>query len=250
VITRARLQLVTAHDERALALLAFGAVEPAVAAVWVLRDTVPSLAAAELFLGSGLELVCDRLHLPRPFPQTHPAYVLVECAATRDPTDEMAEAVAGLDDVTDVAVADRGRFELLWSYRERHTEAINLLGPPHKLDVTLPAGRLAAFVEAIPGVVAGVDPAASTWLFGHVADGNIHVNITGPAPDDETTDGAVLACVAELGGSISAEHGIGTAKKPWLHLNRSPGELALFRSIKDALDPAGVLNPHALLPDR
>ena len=156
----------------------------------------------------------------------------------------------GLAGVADVAVADAGRHELLWSYRERHTEAINLLGPPHKLDVTLPAGRLAAFVEAVPAVVAGADPAARTWLFGHVADGNIHVNITGPAPDDERTDDAVLAYAAGLGGSISAEHGIGTAKKRWLHLNRSPAEVDLFRAIKAALDPAGVLNPHVLLPDR
>jgi FAD/FMN-containing dehydrogenase len=98
--------------------------------------------------------------------------------------------------------------------------------------------------------VAAADPDASTWLFGHVADGNIHVNITGPAPDDERTDDAVLDHVARLGGSISAEHGIGTAKKRWLHLNRSPAEVDLFRAIKGALDPAGVLNPHVLLPER
>ena len=155
----------------------------------------------------------------------------------------------GLADVIDVAVADPGRYEVLWSYRERHTEAINLLGPPHKLDVTLPAARLAQFVQDVPSVVAAADPAASTWLFGHVADGNIHVNITGPAPDDERTDDAVLGYTARLGGSISAEHGIGAAKKRWLHLNRSDAEVELFRAIKAAFDPAGVLNPHVLLPD-
>jgi FAD/FMN-containing dehydrogenase len=249
VITGARLRLVPAHAERAVALLAFGGVADAIEAVWALRARVESLAAAELFLGSGLELVCAELGLPRPFGSTHAAYVLVECASSRDPTLELAEAVSELASVEDVAVADPGRRELLWWYRERHTEAINQLGsPPHKLDVTLPASRIAEFVERVPDVVAAVDPEASVWLFGHVADGNIHVNITGPAPDVETTDEAVLTYVASLGGSISAEHGIGTAKRAWLHLNRSPAELALFRSIKSALDPTGVLNPHVLLP--
>ena len=56
----------------------------------------------------------------------------------------------------------------------------------------------------------------------------------------------MLRLVAELGGSISAEHGIGTAKRPWLHLNRSPAEIAALRAIKAALDPAGILNPHVL----
>ena len=60
---------------------------------------------------------------------------------------------------------------------------------------------------------------------------------------------AVLRLVARLGGSISAEHGIGTAKRAWLHLNRSPAEIAAFRAIKAALDPAGILNPHVLLPE-
>jgi FAD/FMN-containing dehydrogenase len=76
----------------------------------------------------------------------------------------------------------------------------------------------------------------------------VHVNITGVEPDDDAVDDRVLVLAADMGGSISAEHGIGTAKRPWLHLNRSPAEIAAFRSIKDALDPAGILNPHVLFP--
>ena len=84
-----------------------------------------------------------------------------------------------------------------------------------------------------------------------MADGNIHVNITGPAPDDEATDDAVLDHVAALGGSISAEHGIGTAKKRLAAPQPQPGRRCdLFRAIKAALDPAGLLNPHVLLPER
>ena len=99
-----------------------------------------------------------------------------------------------------------------------------------------------------PTLSGAADPAATTWLFGHVGDGNVHVNVTGVEPDDLSVDDRVMHYVAELGGSISSEHGIGTAKRPWLHLNRSDAELAAFRRLKTALDPAGILNPNVLLP--
>ncbi|MFN0093048.1 MAG: FAD-binding oxidoreductase [Acidimicrobiales bacterium] len=249
VVTAARVRLHPAYAERVAALLAFASVEAAVAAVMGVKHRLESLEAAELFFGDGLALVCDALGLPAPFPQRHPAYVLLQCAAHHDPTDELAAALGELDGLVDAAVAaDTARRRELWRYREGHTEAINSLGAPHKLDVTIPAARIAEFVAAAPAVVAAAAPAARTWLFGHAADGNVHVNVTGVAPEDDTVDDVVLRCAASFGGSISAEHGIGTAKKPWLHLNRSPAELAAFGAIKRALDPAGVLNPNVLLP--
>jgi FAD/FMN-containing dehydrogenase len=118
---------------------------------------------------------------------------------------------------------------------------------PHKLDVTLPAASLAAFAEAVSGVITAAAPGARTHLFGHLGDGNLHVNVTGVDPDDEALDDAVLRLVADFGGSISAEHGVGRAKAPWLSLSRSPAELAAFAAIKRALDPAGILNPGVVL---
>jgi len=105
----------------------------------VLRRAVDSLRAVELFFQDGLDLVCDRLGLPRPFNRPHHAFVLVEAAAGTDPTAELAAAIEALGDLADSAVAadDRAAREL-WRYREGHTEAINQLGAPHKLDVTLP----------------------------------------------------------------------------------------------------------------
>jgi FAD/FMN-containing dehydrogenase len=93
-----------------------------------------------------------------------------------------------------------------------------------------------------------VTPGARPTLFGHAGDGNLHVNILGLEPDDERADDAVLRHVAELGGSISAEHGIGIAKLPWLELTRSAADIAAMRAIKRALDPRGTLNPGVLLP--
>jgi len=250
VVTAARLRLVPPAPERVVALLGFGGVGPAVAAAGALRRRLGSLEAAELFVADGLDLVRRVTGAGPPFARTHPAYLLVEAAAASDPTDDLAQAIGSLEAVGDVAVAvDSVRAAELWRYREAHTEAINTLGAPHKLDVTLPLGSLAEFMDRVPGVVAAVAPEARCWLFGHAADGNVHVNVTGVGPDDERVDESVLALVADYGGSISAEHGIGVAKRRWLGLNRSEAEIATFRAIKSALDPDGVCNPGVLLPN-
>ena len=148
------------------------------------------------------------------------------------------------DGAVDSEPAGRAR---LWRYREAHGEAINAAGVPVKLDVSLPAGELAAFVPRVREAVTRAAPGARCFLFGHAADGNLHVNIVGAG--DVDVEGPVLGLVGQLGGSISAEHGIGTAKRSWLHLNRSPAELDAFRAIKRALDPQMILNPHVLLPE-
>lgn len=248
IVTTVRLRLVPPAPARVAALLGFASPAAAVAAAQQLRRTLPSLAACELMMDAGVSLVCRVLELPRPLPAAHVAYLLVEAADATDPAGALSDAVTSLDGVEDDAVATgQGPIAALFRYREGHTEAINALGPPHKLDVTLPHAVLAEMVERLPRVVGAVAPAAQVWLFGHVADGNVHVNVTGVAPDDDAVDDAVFQAVADAGGSISAEHGIGTAKARWLHLNRSGAELAAFAAIKRALDPDGILNPHVLL---
>ena len=251
VVTSARLRLVPRTRDRVAALLAFSSAGAAVDAAGLLRRDVGSLEALELFLHHELDLVCDTLRLPRPFTESHPAYLLVEVAGRGGSLEDVSDAVASINGLADTAVAtDAPRRAQLWRYREGITEAINSVGPPHKLDVTLPTDQLAAFIAEVPAVVASVPraSAAATWLFGHVGDGNVHVNVTGLAPHDDAVDAAVLHLVAGMGGSISAEHGIGRAKRPWLGLGRSEAEIAAFRAIKRALDPVGILNPNVLLP--
>jgi FAD/FMN-containing dehydrogenase len=85
-------------------------------------------------------------------------------------------------------------------------------------------------------------------VFGHVADGNMHVNVVGGEGDEDLLTDTVLNAVVSRRGSISAEHGIGVAKRDWLHLVRSPAEIATMRAIKKALDPDAILNPGVLLP--
>jgi FAD/FMN-containing dehydrogenase len=113
----------------------------------------------------------------------------------------------------------------------------------------VPLAALPDLVAELPAVIAEVAPAARPIIFGHLNEGNLHVNVLGAegAPT-EVTD-AVLRLVAAHQGSISSEHGIGRAKVAWLGLSRSPAELTAMRRIKDSVDPAGLLNPGILLPE-
>jgi FAD/FMN-containing dehydrogenase len=242
VITAVRLQLVPAAGLRVAALVALPSTADAVALVSRARRALPGLLAAELFHESGMQLVLGHASLAHPFGAPGAgAYLLLE---TSDPADALAPLLDGFDDAL-LADDEAGRTRL-WQHRERHTEAINAAGVPHKLDVSLPIGRIAAFEDRC---LALVGDRARVVLYGHLGDGNLHVNLLGPAPDDETLDEAVLRLVIEMDGCISAEHGIGRAKAGLLPLDRSAGDLAAMRAIKRALDPAGILNPGVLFED-
>jgi FAD/FMN-containing dehydrogenase len=245
VITAVRLRLVPDPPERVVVLAAIPTAAEAMVVAAALRRQVAGVEAIEAVLGDGIALVAEMFDLPAPLPAEGGVAVLAEWAGHGEPPDALADLLAAYPSAAADDPAGRAR---LWRYREAMSDAIARVGVPHKLDVTLPAATLAAFAEAVPAVIATAAPGARTHLFGHLGDGNLHVNITGVDPDDEHVDDAVLRLVAEHGGSISAEHGIGRAKAAWLALSRSPAEIAAFRAIKHALDPAGILNPGVLLP--
>ena len=117
-----------------------------------------------------------------------------------------------------------------------------------KLDVCVPPAALPEVVEALPGTVADAAPGAQPIVWGHLNEGNLHVNVLGAQPWAEQVTDAVLRLVAAHAGSISSEHGVGRAKARWLHLSRTAEEVAVMRRIKRALDPDGLLNPGVLLP--
>jgi FAD/FMN-containing dehydrogenase len=249
IVTAVRLRLVPRLRSRAVALVALSGAQAAVDVLPALRERLPDLAAAELFLAPGLSLVRAYAGLPAPFPVEHPAYLVLECAGRTDPTDALVEAVAEVDGLLDATVAtDAAGQRALWAYREQHTEAISAAGVPVKLDVSVPLGSLPALVERLPAVIDAAAPGARPVLFGHVNEGNLHVNVLDAGEHGEQVTDAVLRLVAELGGSISSEHGVGRAKVPWLQLSRSPEEIAAMQAIKAALDPHRLLNPGVLLP--
>jgi FAD/FMN-containing dehydrogenase len=231
VVTAARLRLVA--PEPTGEVLLFGC--PTVAAALAL---IPSrgVRAAEVMLASGLDLVRRLGDLRQPLEREHPVYLLLEL-------DELPE---DLPEGVDAAVGDR-----LWAYREQHTESIATLAGErgevvHKLDVALPLDRIGGFVDDLAVAASPYVP----FVFGHLAMGNLHVNVLAAADDGVAgdVDEKVLALVAAHGGSIAAEHGVGVAKARWLHLTRSPAEIELLRGVKHAFDPHGLLNPGVMLP--
>ncbi|MEY2514074.1 MAG: hypothetical protein QOJ89_1432 [bacterium] len=248
VITRVIWKLVPSLPARVAALAPLPDSASAAKLLAALLAVAPSLEACELMTDAGMELVLGHQRRERPVRRA-PVYVLAELAARRDPTDELAAAFARAG-IEDAAIADdTSSRERLWTLRDGHTEAISAAGVPHKLDVGVPLAALPRFLERLPAVVAGACPGAHAIAFGHLGDGNLHVNVLGPARDDVAADDAVLELVLACGGAISAEHGVGTAKARWLEAARGRDEVAAMRRLKAALDPAGVLNPGAVLTE-
>jgi FAD/FMN-containing dehydrogenase len=242
VITKARLRLVPRLRQLVTAIAGLASLEELHAlARRAVRD-VPGLVSAEFFTRTGLDILTRHAGLAPPLSEPGRVYLLLEAGGPAA-LDDLAGIFAGRPAAVAQAAADRAR---LWSYRERHPEAAGFLGVPIKLDVSVPAAQWVRLAAAVADVVAGVDPAATVLTFGHVADGNVHVNIVPAQVADGRHEDAVFSFVASLGGSISAEHGIGALKARWLPLARSSAERALFARIRSALDPAAILNPHIL----
>jgi len=251
VITAVQLKLVPPSGPAVTALVAVKTVDDALAVLSAVRRRFAELDAAEYFHDDGLQLVLRHRSVASPFDRHHPLYLLVEVTgAGADTVDDLAELLGELDPVRDAVLAVTAADQrALWELREAHSEAIGAVGVPVKLDVALPLNRLGYFEQELPDVVRAVSRHAVTILFGHLAEGNVHVNLLAATEDDvhgSVTD-AVLRLVAAHGGSISAEHGIGLAKRRWLPLTRDPADVAAMRAIKQAFDPAGLLSPGRIL---
>lgn len=244
VITRLRLQLVPLQPMRATALVGVSSLGGALDLLVAIRRDLPSMLACELMFRDGMDAVCAHTNLSPPLPDAHEVYVLIDCAAHEDPADDLAAALSGVSVGDVVFAATNEQRTRLWEYRERHNETVNALGVPHKMDVTLPLEKLEHFVTKLGR---RIPDGGRLICYGHLADGNLHVNVVGPSPEDEAVDAAVLRLTVDLGGSISAEHGIGRAKRSYLHLVRSEAEIETMWAIKRALDPNGILNPGVLL---
>jgi FAD/FMN-containing dehydrogenase len=242
VITRARLRLVPRIRDAVTAVIGVDGLAAVHALARQAVASVPGLISAEFFTSAGLDVLIAHAGLVPPLPAAPPAYLLLD-ATGPGALDDLAEVIGDLPAAVGESAADRRR---LWYYRERHPEAAGFLGVPIKLDVSVPAAHWVRLASEVAAVVGAADPAARVITFGHVADGNVHVNIVPGAAADGRHEDAVFNFVASLGGSISAEHGIGALKAPWLHLARTEAERGLFARIRGALDPSGTLNPHVL----
>ena len=265
VITAATMRLFPAVTDRAVAFAALPSPGEAVSLISVLREKAACarLTAIELMNHTALSFAIAHMGCRDPLGGASPWYVLIELSssgAEGSALEDMERALgyafeAGL--IEDAALAqNRAQEEDFWRLRESLSEAQKFEGGSIKNDISVPVSKIPAFLErAIPAVLAVV-PGARPVPFGHVGDGNLHFNISQPPDMDkqaflarwEDVVEAVNEVVLALGGSISAEHGIGRMKRAWMRRIRNPAEIAAMRSIKTAFDPKGILNPGKLIP--
>jgi FAD/FMN-containing dehydrogenase len=196
-----------------------------------------------------------------PFPEPSPQHVLVEVEVladdehaeerTREALVECLAQAQEAGEITDAVVAATPQQAAkLWALREDITESLHRW-TPHKADVGLPVERLTDFVASFRRRVARALPGVEALIFGHVGDGNVHLNMLRPdgmSLDEflarcEAFDDEMYGLIRDHGGSVSAEHGIGLLKRDYLHYTRSQDEIAMMRSIKATLDPGGLFNP-------
>ena len=265
VITTAVLRLVPRPRETAVALCAVPSPEAALALFTRIQRADPAAVSAfEYMSGTGMALVLRQVPgTSLPLARAAPHYALVELATPR-PDAALNAALEGLladaleaGEVEDAALAaSEAQRRAMWKLREEHAEAQRREGASVKNDVSVPVSAVPALIREASAACEALIPGVRPVPFGHMGDGNIHMNLQQPegadgaaflARADEIMD-AVNGVVRRLDGSFSAEHGVGRLKPYLMATWRGGGELDAMRRIKQALDPRGIMNPGKVLP--
>lgn len=231
----------------------------AVMKVYAEFKTKVTLTAFEMFADNALEFVLAGTGLPRPFDTKTPFYVVLEAEKRSDQDEEKILSVfescveKGL--VLDGALAQsQSQAATFWRYREDISENLSKFSP-YKNDLSVAISKVPAFMEELDGVLKNSYPDWTVVWFGHIGDGNLHINILRPpqmtkeqfVQECRAVDHLVFQCVGRHGGSISAEHGVGLTKKTFLKYARSEPEIELMKGIKQVFDPDGIMNPGKVL---
>jgi FAD/FMN-containing dehydrogenase len=255
IITRAVLKLYPKPRSTMAALCAV----PDYAAVLALLNAArsglgPLLSAFEVMWPDYWDVITNRAGVRSPVGTGHGLYVLVEAQGTDEATDAprfeawLAELMErGM--LSDAAVSQSfAQTKAFWAVRDICSEFGQVLGPHIPYDLGLAVAGMDEFVRRCKAALAAGIPGCDSVYYGHIGDGNLHLvswvpGLSVEEQPKEEMDRIVYGLVREMGGSVSAEHGIGTLKKKWLGHARSEAEIALMRTLKAALDPDGLLNP-------
>ena len=217
------------------------------------------LTAFEFFSDKAMQYVIEEKGLQRPFELASEFYVLIEFekVAEQDIKDaiELFEHCLEQGWISDGIISQSaGQADSLWRLREDISETISKF-TPYKNDISVKVSQVPSFLEASEALVSEAYPDFEIIWFGHIGDGNLHLNILKPAnlavedfykKCDEVSE-RVFDLVRKFGGSISAEHGIGMLKKPYLHYSRGAVELDYMKAIKQVFDPQNIMNPGKLV---
>jgi FAD/FMN-containing dehydrogenase len=266
IITAAVLKLFPLPRARCVALLGMESADLALETFGLLRQRLGTdVTAFELISSDAMTLVLT--HLGRqssPLPSTHDWYVLVEMSSTAVQGDAEAAFFSALSEaaekglIADAAIAANEKQAAdFWLIREEISDAQTRTRGSVRCDISVPLSSIPHFIRETSSKVISVAPATRMVIYGHVGDGNVHFNPLRPeamTPDEylaqfgDAITKLVDDAAMELNGSISAEHGVGTAKRGELLHVRSEVELKLAWSVKRALDPANLMNPGKVLP--
>jgi len=265
IITAAVLRLFPAARETATCLCAVPSEDAALALFRRFRAADEgAVRAFEYMSGQGMRLVMGNIEgvaMPLATPSDH--YVLVELSASREGAglhglmEQVLEAAMEAGEVADAALAQsEAQRTAIWRLREEHPEAQKRAGASVKNDVSVPVSAVPELIRRASAACQALIPGSRPVPFGHMGDGNIHMNLAQPeamsAADFLARSHDIMDCVnavvRDLGGSFSAEHGVGRLKTDMMEEWRGGAELAAMRAIKAALDPQGIMNPGKVLP--
>jgi FAD/FMN-containing dehydrogenase len=260
IITAAVLKLYPAVRSVTTAWVALPSAQAAVDLIGLIRALCGNrLTGFELMSRQSVEFVLSHVAgCSDPFTEPHPWYVLIELSDTQlsAPLNEQLEV--GIGEALErgwvidaVLASSEAQVAALWRMREGISEAQNHEGPSLKHDISVPVSRIPEFIEATNRHLLNQLPGVRIVAYGHVGDGNLHYNISKPIGADDATFKAQQEAIMQtiydvtvgLHGSISAEHGLGQAKRAAAMRYKDPLELELMRSIKTTLDPQGLMNP-------
>ena len=257
-VVEATVQLAAAPEKATVMLLATPRMEDCLGILTTFREHT-TLNAFEFFSHNALESVLSQSDLESPFATPATFYVLLEFESPGEQS--LADALTAFECCTNegwvtdgIVASSESQNRSLWQYRERISESITTR-TPYKNDIAVRVSQVPRFLQKIDELVGIAYPDFEIVWFGHIGDGNLHLNILKPPEmlaeqfkkHCELVSDDVLAVVQEFGGSVSAEHGIGLMKKGQLHFSRSDEEIASLKSIKRIFDPDGIMNPGKML---
>ena len=257
IITEAEMQLTKQPVEPTVILLGLESLNH-VSSLLVHFQTNLDLLAFEFFSQQALDKVMTHRDLKKPFAEPHNFYVLMEFEAANEQVMDQAldtfESAAENGWLTDGIISQsESQASELWQYREGISESISHY-PPYKNDIAVKPSQVGEFLTAVDEFVSKNYPEFENIWFGHIGDGNLHLNILKPAElglEDfkkqcNEANPEIFSILKKFNGSISAENGVGLLKKPYLNFSRSAEEIAIMKSIKALFDPKNILNPGKL----
>ncbi|MFI5510809.1 FAD-binding oxidoreductase [Mycobacterium sp. NPDC051804] len=247
VITGLDLRLHPAPRSRVTAICGFADLDALIEAGRVFRE-MEGIAALELIDARASALTAEHAGVSAPVEGAW--QLLIELAGDTDQTERLAEVLEEAQLASEPAVGvDAAAQQRLWQVREAVAEVLGVYGPPLKFDVSLPLSVIPAFASQAADLVGEHAPDAIPVLFGHIGEGNLHLNLVRCALESEPEHAlysAMMTLIARLGGNVSSEHGVGTRKRDYVSMSRTEADIAAMRAVKAAFDPTGYLNPAVL----